>query len=252
MESREDLPPGEQPPRPTVEPAARRPAARDKYPAEAYDWPYWAVVLPCLAAFAAAGLIVAWSLAFQPTNGFDLAGSAVAWVQADRAVQLAACLATAALVIAAAQRPRWRKAIALTVWGIVTLQIGSFVLSASQYPGNSCAAQPAWATITLSDSSPEPVVTAPPGTHIVVIVPGWWTGTATDVGAASGGILREECTISLSDGGRRTVFAAVKPGTTQIVSVVALHSGWFYSHFGTPDWFGEVIVRGAPASWPSR
>jgi hypothetical protein len=190
--------------------------------------------------FAAAVLIVMLSLIFQPTNGFDLAGSAVAWVQFDRAGQVVACLATAAVLIAAAQRPRWRRAIALTVWGIGSLQIGSFLLSASEYPGNSCAAQPGWAAIALSDTSPEPIVTAPPGAHIVVTVPGWWSGTATDVNAASGGILREDCTISLPGGGRRTIFAAIKTGTIELYSDVEPPSPFFM-----PAWFGEVIVRGA-------
>jgi hypothetical protein len=82
---REDLPPGEQP--------GRRgpvsPAVRKQFPAEAYYWPHWTLVLPCSAAFAA-GLIVASSLVSQPTNGFELARSAVAWSQADRAGQVVA------------------------------------------------------------------------------------------------------------------------------------------------------------------
>jgi len=235
--SREDLPPGEQPARrDPIAPAA--PAARDKFPA-AYYWAYWTVVLPCLVAFAAAGLFVASSLVFRPTSGFELAGSAVAWARVDRAGQVVACLAAPALLIAAARRPRWRRATAAAVWGIVSLQIGSFLLSASQYPGNSCWAQPRWAAVTLSDEGPgHPVVTAPPGAHIVVTVPGWWSGTATDVTAASGGILREECTISLPRGGRRTILTAIKPGTTEIGSDVEPPSPFFM-----PAWLGEVVVR---------
>ena len=68
--SREDLPPDQQ--------SGRRDPAwlsvRRQFPAEAYYWPYWKVVVPSLVAFAAAGLIVAWSLVSQPVNGFDLAG----------------------------------------------------------------------------------------------------------------------------------------------------------------------------------
>jgi len=48
-------------------------------------------VLPCSATFAV-GLIVESSLVSQPTNGFELARSAVAWLQADRAGQVVAHL----------------------------------------------------------------------------------------------------------------------------------------------------------------
>ena len=234
--SGEDLPPDQQPGR--RDPAW--PAGRRDFPAQAHDWPFGKVVVPCLVAFAAAGLIVAWSLVSQPTNGFDLAGSAVACVRAGRAGQVAACLAATVLLIVAAQRPRWRRAITLTAWGIFSLQIGFLVLAATQYPGNSCTPRPGWAVITLTDTPPVPAVTVPPGAHIVVTVPGWWPSRASDVTVASSGILREGCTVSRPYGGRRTIFAAIKPGTTSIGSWVEPTNA-----FPVPSWSGEVIVRGS-------
>jgi hypothetical protein len=232
VEGREDLPPDQQP---GVRDLA---AGAVKLSAEPYYWSYWTVALPCLVAFAAAGLIVGCSLAFQPTEGFGLAGTAVAWVQAGWAGQIVACLATAALLIAAAQRKRWRKGIALTVWGVLLLQFVSFLLVSSQYPGNSCAARPGWAALTLSDDS-RAVVTVAPGAYVAVTVPGWWTGSATDVGVYRSGLLREDCTIPLPAGGRRTIFTAIKPGATGLQSDVEPASPLFM-----PGWDGGVIVRG--------
>ena len=199
-------------------------------------WSYRRVVWACSVSFAAAGLIVLTSLIFQPTNGFDLARSAVDWVQAGRAGQGAACLVTTELLVTAAQRPRWRRTIALTVWAVIALQFGLFLLVRTQYPGNSCTPRPGWAAITLTDTDPGPTVTVPPGAQILVTVPGW-AGPDTDVTAATGGILREECTVVPPGGGRRVVFAAIRPGTTEIGGTVAPTPAMM------PAWSGEVIVR---------
>jgi hypothetical protein len=210
-------------------------------PAETYDWPFGKVVVPSLVAFAAAGLIVAWSLISQPTGGFDLSGFAVACVWIGRAGQVLACLATTALLIAAAQRPRWHRAIALTVWGTFSLQTGFLLLAATQYPGSSCTPRPGWAAITLSDTLPTPTLTVPPGARIIVTVSGWTPSAPLDVTAATGGILREGCSILLPGNGRRTIFAAIKPGTTYIGSTVEP------TNLPAPAWGGEVIVRDSRA-----
>jgi hypothetical protein len=237
VEYREDLPPDEQPRR-RSDPVD--PAAWGKYPAEPFYWPFWAVLFPCLVTLGGAGLMVALSLLSQQTTGFELASSAVAWVQADRVVQVAACLAAATLLVTLGRRPRWRRAAALAVWSAVVAQFGLFLLAGSQYPGNSCTGQPGWPAITLSDTEPGPVVTSTPGAYVIVTVPGWWTGTASDVSVDDGGVLREACTISLPGGGRRAIFAAIKPGTA------GLASGPPASPAATPAWLGKVIVRGAP------
>ena len=239
--SREDLPPDQQPGR--RDPAL--PPARTGFLAEADYRPYGVVVVPCLVAFVACGLIVAASLVRQPTSGFELARTAVAWVQTERAVQVVACVAAAALLITAAQRPRWRRAIALTVWGVVSLQVGLFLLARTQYPGNSCWPEPGWAAITLSETSAGPTATVSPGAHIIATVPQWYTGE-TAIDASGGGILREECTVMLPGGGRRAIFAAVRPGRAYLGTLgpsgpTAQPDGPFM----IPSWNGYVIVRGA-------
>lgn len=84
------------------------------------------------------------------------------------------------------------------------------------------------------------MVTAAPGAHIMVTVPAWGSGTATEVDAGSSGILREQCTVLLSGRGRLTIFLAARPGRTRIGATVEPASNLFM-----PTWGGEVIVRGA-------
>lgn len=84
------------------------------------------------------------------------------------------------------------------------------------------------------------MVTAPPSAHIVVTVPGWGWGTATEVDVARAGILQEQCTVLLPGRGRRTIFLAVRPGSTWVGATVEPAS-----NLAMPAWGGEVIVRGA-------
>jgi len=93
---------------------------------------------------------------------------------------------------------------------------------------------------SCDDSVPVPVVTVPPGVHIVVIVPRWGWGTATDVDVAHSGILRGECNALLPGGGRRTIFLAAGQGSTRVGATVQPASNLFVS-----AWGGEVIVRGS-------
>jgi hypothetical protein len=240
--SREDQPRDEQPqPRDRVDHTAI--AILDRFLVASYRYPYWTMVLRCVIVFIAAGLFVAWSLHSRPTHGFELSRSAVAWVRGDRAVQVVACLAAAALLIALARRPRWRHAVALTMWGTVLLQIGSFSLSGSQYPGDSCWTRPGWTAITLSYYVPAPTVTTTTGKYVVVTVPAYSPspGGVSDVGPARDGILQEECTISLPGNGRRAIFVAIKPGST------ALYSDEPPSPFAAPSWSGTVVVKEAGA-----
>ncbi|HXW44060.1 MAG TPA: hypothetical protein VEL03_04690 [Streptosporangiaceae bacterium] len=81
-------------------------------------------------------------------------------------------------------------------------------------------------------------MTAKPGARIVVTVPRWGWGTATDVNVARAGILREECTVLLHGGGRRTVFLAVRPGSTWVGATVQPASD-----LAMPSWGGTVTVR---------
>lgn len=98
--------------------------------------------------------------------------------------------------------------------------------------GRSCPVLPGWPAITLTDTVPVPVVTVPPGARIVVIVPRWGPGTATDVDVADSGILREICTVLLPGGGRRTIFLAAGQGSTRVGATVQPASNLFMPAWG--------------------
>lgn len=140
-----------------------------------------------------------------------------------------------------------RLAAALAIAATAAVGCSSMAAAAPTHPDGhdspsvpSCSARRGWAAITLTDSSPAPVVTAAVGAHIVVTVPRWGTGRATDVYVARSGILREDCTVLLPDHGRRTIFLAIGPGRTRISATVEPASSLFM-----PAWAGEVIVRDA-------
>jgi hypothetical protein len=119
------------------------------------------------------------------------------------------------------------------------LVAGCATAPANSLSSGSCPVGSAKAVIILTDKLPSPVVIMPVGVAIVVTVPRWTSGTATDVNVAAGGILREECTVLLPGGGRRTVFQALRPGSTFLGASVKPTSGAFM-----PAWSGKVIVRG--------
>jgi len=87
---------------------------------------------------------------------------------------------------------------------------------------------------------PAPAVTVVPGADLVVIVPGWSWGTATNVHPASAGIVAGQCTTVLPGNGRRTIFRAAEPGRTWLGATVQPASDLMM-----PVWGGEVIVRAA-------
>lgn len=104
--------------------------------------------------------------------------------------------------------------------------------------GRTCSAGPGWTAITLTDTTSATVATVPAGGHLVVTVPGWAWGTATDVHPARSGIVQEQCTVVLPDRGRRTVFLAVRPGSTWLGATVQPAGDAMM-----PAWRGEVTVR---------
>jgi hypothetical protein len=106
--------------------------------------------------------------------------------------------------------------------------------------GRPCSARPGWAEITLTDTSPTPKVSVLPGGHLVVTVPRWGWGTATDVHSARRGILREQCTVLLPGLGRRTIFLAARPGSTRLGATVQPASNLMMPARG-----GTAIVRPA-------
>jgi hypothetical protein len=106
----------------------------------------------------------------------------------------------------------------------------------------SCEAPRGSATLTLTDTTPEPRVTVEAGRYITVTVPAWHWGKATNVQLATRSGLRQVCTVALRDHGRRTVFVALRPGRSHLGATVEPASNLMM-----PAWGGIVVVRPARA-----
>ena len=110
---------------------------------------------------------------------------------------------------------------------------GHVVLASCQAPRGSAA-------LTLTDSTPTPRSTVQAGRYVAVTVPAWHWGTATKVQAATSGLLRQVCTVVTRGHGRRTVFEALRPGTSYIGATVEPASD-----LAMPAWGGIVAVSSA-------
>jgi hypothetical protein len=100
-----------------------------------------------------------------------------------------------------------------------------------------CRARPGAVTITLTDGVPKPAVTVTVGSPVVVIEPRWGWGKATEVNVSPARILSQNCTVQLRGGGRRTIFQAVKPGSSYLGATVEPAS-----NLAAPAWGGNVVV----------
>jgi hypothetical protein len=103
--------------------------------------------------------------------------------------------------------------------------------------GKSCSAKAGSASITLTDTSPEPVLRVRPGSIVVVTVPPWNWGLATKVSVGHAGVLAEKCAVSLPDRGRLTIFIAKRPGATGLGATVTPASDLLM-----PSWGGKIVV----------
>jgi hypothetical protein len=106
--------------------------------------------------------------------------------------------------------------------------------------GTSCVPRPGSAVLTLTDTSPAPAVTVPVGATLVVMVPPWHVGKATDVHIDKTGILSHTCSVLLSNHGRRAVLRARRPGETGVFATVTPAG-----QAGMPAWLGKVTVAAA-------
>jgi hypothetical protein len=93
-------------------------------------------------------------------------------------------------------------------------------------------------SIILSGMSPSPKVTVLVGARIVVLVPRWSWGDATDVHVGNSMILSEECSILLPDHDRRTILLALGPGRSSLSATVTPGSEAMM-----PAWLGTVFVE---------
>jgi hypothetical protein len=82
-------------------------------------------------------------------------------------------------------------------------------------------------------------VTVKTGRFVVVVVPPWGWGRATQVHVAKPGLLKEVCSVQLSNRGRRTIYVARALGATFIGATVQPASD-----LAMPAWGGKVIVHG--------
>jgi len=85
--------------------------------------------------------------------------------------------------------------------------------------------------------SPTPTITVRVGGELVVTVPGWHWGDATDVNVGNPGVLSEQCSVLLPDHGRRAVLLAVSLGESHLSATVTPASDVMM-----PAWSGEVVV----------
>lgn len=101
-----------------------------------------------------------------------------------------------------------------------------------------CSSSPAWATITLSDLSPHPKLTVPVGAEVVVNVPRWSGGDATDVHIGGAHPLQEQCSVLLGNHGRKTILLATAPGRSDLEATTSGQP----SGVMMPAWLGTVQV----------
>ena len=110
----------------------------------------------------------------------------------------------------------------------------------------SCVAPAGAPVLTLSDTSPSAKVSLPLGFKVVVQVPKWSWGHATEITNSSQAVLRQICSTLTNGGGRTAVFLAQRLGTSQLSATVAPASNLMM-----PSWLGVVTVTDAPR-YPSQ
>lgn len=103
-----------------------------------------------------------------------------------------------------------------------------------------CQAPRGAAALTLTDTTATARMTVKTGRYLVVTVPAWHWGTATNVQVATKGLLRQVCTVVTRGHGRRTVFEALRPGSSHLGATVKPASNLMM-----PAWGGMVVVRSA-------
>lgn len=104
----------------------------------------------------------------------------------------------------------------------------------------SCLAPRGSVTFRLTDTTPTSRARVEVGGYITVTVPAWHWGTATSINVAKP-LLRQLCTVVLPDHGRRTVFKALRPGSSYVGATVEPGS-----NLAMPAWGGIVLI--SPAS----
>ena len=94
-------------------------------------WPplAWAMWLPCVSAVVAGGLVVVAGLAGLVMGSWDTPVAGLGWLKAGAIGQFGLVIVAAAVLITGTGHPTWRRGAALTAYGIITLEIGWFLLT---------------------------------------------------------------------------------------------------------------------------
>ena len=105
----------------------------------------------------------------------------------------------------------------------------------TEEPG--CPAPRSSPTVTLSDTVPMPTISVGIGTVLVVLVPPWHFGTATDVHVGNPAVVSERCSVVLAGGGRRAVLNALAPGHSYLTATITPATNAMM-----PAWSAKVTV----------
>ncbi len=100
-----------------------------------------------------------------------------------------------------------------------------------------CTTSEAYRTIVLSDTAPTRSISVPIGARFAVAVPRWGWGQATEVSAGRPSVVRQICSIALTDRGRWTLLQARRPGHSSLWATVTPAS-----NAAMPAWMGRVNV----------
>jgi len=91
--------------------------------------PAWAMWLPGVAAFAGAVLLAAVDLAGLVMGSWDSPAPGLGWLKAGAIGQCGLAVAAAAVLIAGAAHPGWRRGAAASAWALIALTAGWFLLT---------------------------------------------------------------------------------------------------------------------------
>jgi hypothetical protein len=122
--------------------------------------------------------------------------------------------------------------------GVLTGLAGAGVAGAGA--ATSCRAPAGAAVLTLSDTTPTPRISVAPGRGVIVHVPKWSWGHATEVTSSTPAVLRQICSMLTKGGGREAVFVAKRAGTSRLSATVSPASDLMM-----PGWQGVVTVARA-------
>jgi hypothetical protein len=94
-------------------------------------WPHLALALwlPCVCAVVVAGLFIVVDLAGLIMGSWDTPVAGLGWLKAGAIGQFGLAIAAAAVLTTGVPRPSWHRGAAITVYAIIALEVGWFLLT---------------------------------------------------------------------------------------------------------------------------